>query len=509
MTYPPYQPPTSDNSRTPGAAWGPGAAPSAPGWTAGPPAAPPRRSRRGLAVGAVVAGVVVLGGAGDAAASYLSGGGTQPEDVLPADTLGFVKVDLDPSASQKLALHSLLAKFPDVHVQGARDVRGQVLDPLLSVDGGRLDFARDVQPWLGNRMAVAAVPAAESPVGVAPVVALAFTDEGQMTDALERAHQGADFGYAVRDGFVLITDTQQRADDIVADKKTLADDEDFAGDRDALGGDQFALVWADLAAAQHVLAAQGGPEALPGGVIGGQNLSGRVILGVHAQDDGVEMVGRDFGASDTGAPKSAPTRLVQGLPDDTLAALSVAGLGDRVGSAWDEMAHTGALAQVEQPLAQLGLHLPEDLTTVLGQDLVVAVFGDIENPGLGAKVLTDDPRNAARKVAELLAQPGHEVPALFQDTEGGYLAASDPAALDAVAAGGNLGDTKAFRAAVADPDSANAVGYVDLARVVDRLIAEGGDTGQQAAKFRAVRALGFSATGTDDGGRFVLRITTR
>jgi hypothetical protein len=509
MTFPPYDPQHPDSSGAPAPGWGSGSPTADQSWGAiePPPARP--RSRRGIAVAAVVAGALVLGGAGYAAASYLSGGGPQPEDVLPADAIGLVKIDLDPGVGQKLALRSLLAKFPELTSDGTGDVRGQLMGPLLDNRATPLDYSTDVAPWLGDRMAVAAVPAPGSPVGVVPVVALAVTDEGRMTDTLDRARQGHDFGYALRDGYVVITDTQERADGIVGADEHLADDADFAGDRAALGGDQFALAWGDLSGAQSVLTSQGGAQALPGGMLGGQNLSGRLILGVHAQDEAVEMVGLDFGVSDARAPKSEPTRLVQGLPRDTLAALSVSGLGDRVAAGWGNVQKSGALARIEQPLAQLGLNLPDDLRAILGTDLVVAAFGDLDSPAFGARVVTEQPQETARKLGQALSSPSLEVPALFQDADGGYLVASDQDALDALASGGTLGDTDAFRAAVADPDTASVIGYVDLAAVVDGLVAKGGDTGAQAAKFSAVRALGFSATGTDEGGRFVLRITTR
>jgi hypothetical protein len=74
---------------------------------------------------------------------------------------------------------------------------------------------------------------------------------------------------------------------------------------------------------------------------------------------------------------------------------------------------------------------------------------------------------------------------------------------------GGLGDTDRFRAAVADPDDATLIGYVDLAAVVDRLGEEGGESAAKAQKFAAVDALGFSGTSTDEGSRFVLRITMR
>jgi len=497
VTLPPYDP------ARPGAP-----SPGDPSWE-GAQAPAGHRSRRRLVVAAVVGGVVVLGGAGYATASYLSGGGTQPEEVLPGDVLGFVKVDLDPSAGQKVALRSLLEKFPDVDSEGDGDIRDQLLQPLLELSGGELDYAADVEPWLGDRMAVAAVPADDAAAGVAPVVALAVTDEGEMTEALTRAQEGADFGFAVRDDFVLITDTQERADDIAAAEETLADDADFAGDREALGGDQVALAWADLSSAQSIVESQAAGQGVPEDVFGDAQLAGRVILGVHAQDDALEMVGMDFGVSDVGTPSGEPTRLARDLPEDTLAALSASGLGDSADAAWAQLEESGALAEVEQPLAELGLSLPDDLRAMLGSDLVVAVFGDLESPGAGARVVTEDPEAAARSVDALLTSFDVGAAPVYSFGESDYVVATDAETADAVAADGGLGDTEAFRAAVADPDGASAIGFVDLAAVLDQVVAQGGGAGEEAAKFSAVESLGLSVSGTDEGSRFVLRITTR
>jgi hypothetical protein len=481
---------------------------SAPSWApAGPPDA--RKSRRGVVVAAVAVGTVLLGGAGFAAASYLSGGGTQPEDVLPGDALAFVKVDLDPSAGQKVALMSLLEKFPDVDTEGDGDIRDQLLQPLLDLSGNELDYAADVEPWLGDRLAVAAVPAEDAEAGVAPVVALAVTDEGRMAEALTRAQDGADFGFAVRDDFVLITDTQARADRLAATEQTLADDADFAGDRDALGGDQVAVAWADLPAAQGILERQATAQGMPEDVFGGQDLAGRVILGVHAQDDALEMVGLDFGVSDVGVPSGEPTRLVQDLPEDTLAALSASGVGERAVATWAEMEEFGAVAELEQQLAALDLDLPDDLRAMLGSDLVVAVFGEISSPSLGARVLTEEPEASAQVLDGLLEAAGLGGSAIFSFGEQDYVVATDADTADALAADGSLGDTDAFRAAVADPDGASAIGYVDLAEVLDQVVAQGGEAGEEAAKFSAVEALGLSMSATDEGSRIVLRITTR
>jgi hypothetical protein len=105
----------------------------------------------------------VLGGTGYAVASYLSGGGPQPVEVLPADTLAFAKLDLDPAADQEAdqeaAVAPLLQQFPDLGAGGDDgDLRSTLVTPLLEENPWGLSYDGDVEPWLGDRMAVAAVP---------------------------------------------------------------------------------------------------------------------------------------------------------------------------------------------------------------------------------------------------------------------------------------------------------------------------------------------------------------
>ena len=56
-------------------------------------------------VAALIGGVTV-------AVRGLSGGGSQPEDALPAGAIAFAKIDLDPPAGQKINAIRFLRKFP-------------------------------------------------------------------------------------------------------------------------------------------------------------------------------------------------------------------------------------------------------------------------------------------------------------------------------------------------------------------------------------------------------------
>ncbi|MFQ1003138.1 DUF3352 domain-containing protein [Modestobacter sp. SSW1-42] len=498
------QPPAAGPTPPPGAGWS-GADEIHDGLPAAPaePGAGGRGLRRGLLVAGATAGVLVLGGTGYAVATYVSGGGNQPEEVLPADTLAVVKLDLDPAAGQKMAVSSLLDRFPSLTSgEDDDDLRSTLVTPLLADNEWGLTYEQDVEPWLGNRMAVAAVPDPGSEAGVAGVVVLAVTDEAAMTERLE-AVPADSFAFAVRDDFVLLGEDQALVDRLAAGGSTLAEDAGYTEDVDALDGDQVAVAWADLAGLQDVV-----PLAEAGAGLGDQALSGRVVLGVHAEDDALEVTGLTRGtAPTTSTAATEPTGLAADLPADTVAALSVSGLGEALTTSWATLQESGIPPEFEEQIEALGLDLPADLGAVLGTDLAVAVTGDLAAPQFGARVRTDDPQRATEVIDRVAGDA--ELPVAVSPLDDGYVLASDPALADALAADGGLGDTEAFRAAVADPDDAGAIGFVDLGELIDEVVAQGGDDAAQAQEYAALGALGFSASTTDDGGRFVLRVTTR
>jgi hypothetical protein len=194
---------------------------------------------------------------------------------------------------------------------------------------------------------------------------------------------------------------------------------------------------------------------------------------------------------------------------DTLAAVSLSGFGDQVMSAWDELEAAGGLEALGVPEAELGLDLPDDLRTLLGTDLAFAAFGHVNAPSIGARVVTEDGERAIDIINGLPVPPdvgSQVVPAPVHD---GYVVASDRDTAFELVDDGGLGESEAFQNAVADPDEAIAIGYVNLAAVIEQLIDQGGQTAEDAAKFSAVEALGFSATNTDEGGRFIVRLTVR
>ncbi len=139
-------------------------------------------------VAALIGGVTV-------AVRGLSGGGSQPEDALPAGAIAFAKVDLDPPAGQKINAIRFLRKFPALKdkVGLNADLRESLFEEMAQGAGwDDLSFDKDVAPWLGQRIGIAAYPGGENDAprvfGAAGnvVVALQVTDEAKARAGLDR-----------------------------------------------------------------------------------------------------------------------------------------------------------------------------------------------------------------------------------------------------------------------------------------------------------------------------------
>src|SRR5688500_16535777 len=121
-------------------------------------------SRRWPVLGATAVGVAAaLGLGGWGAYALLSGGGLQPADALPASAVAYVSLDLDPSAGQKIEAFKILKKFPgideELDISSTDDLRRVIFDKVQ--DEGSctdLDYDADIDPWIGERVALAAVP---------------------------------------------------------------------------------------------------------------------------------------------------------------------------------------------------------------------------------------------------------------------------------------------------------------------------------------------------------------
>jgi hypothetical protein len=501
-----------------------------PGW-AMPPAAPvaPTRRRWPWVVSLVSALLVlVLGGAAFAAYQTLNGGGTQPETVLPADTFAFAKLDLDPSASQKIAVARFLHRIPTVGVSfdEKTDLRRSLFDSLSrsgSLPSG-ISYDADIKPWLGERLAVAARPALVHTDAPDVLVVVQSSDEAKARIGLRRltAEFGDELGVSFRNGYAILAKSQDLADRAAADaaKGTLADVARYRSDMSRLGGLGVASGWADADALAKLTAGSEGMFSLNNLSTLGQ--SGRLAYTLRFTADSAEMIVKTIGA-----PSSTPVEHPAGfpslgdLPSATAVAVEVGNIDKRIDQGWkaltDSFKSTAGLPGfnfddlVQQYEHEFGINLPDDLKTVLGSDLLLSVdsqgIGDA--PRIAGRSKTDGAAAVAvlEKLKASLAAQGTDLPVTFKPTTDGLAVSNDPAYLQQIAtlSGPKLGDDAAFKAALPAVSNGGFAAYVNLEAIGTEL-KKSGMTAHDVEPFNAFRAVGITSTVDSDSLTIRIRV---
>lgn len=483
-----------------------------------------RRGRRGVLVAATALVAAGVGAGAVYAGTALGGGGTQPQDVLPQEAVGFLSIDLDPAAGQKIAAYRLAQKFPDSGVSAEEDVKDDLLRTLLA-DSDEVDYDADLAPWLGDRAGVAFLaPDLETPDEPVVIAAVQVTDRAQAEQGLARlAEQAGDeplhWAFSADEDYVLLSDDQATVDSAAQSEAHLSDNPRFVEGVEALEGDHIGLGWMDLGAVydavpdegkQDVLASQ--PDFAPEGLL---------VLGARVEDDGVEVVGMSVGVSLGGSPelqalsddiwtKNEPSGLIEDLPADSLGAFSITGLGDGLAQLYttfeDDMRED--LDALQPTLDEFGVRLPDDLPAVLGGELAVAVGGDFDAGG--ARVLVHVESEDGARAVELVQRAIDSVPEVppglaVTTVDGGYTMTYDPAGQGA--SSGRLGDSDLFRRTVPDAADSRVTYYADITRLVEQAGTDG-LTDTERRNLEPLKAAGYTATLDGEGnGTFRLRVT--
>jgi hypothetical protein len=472
-----------------------------------------RRPRRaGLVVAAVLA-VGLVGGAVAYGVAQLSGGGAHPDAMVPSSALAIASVDLDPSAGQKIDALRFARAFPELktRVGGGEDLRKAVFD-AVSGPAGFAGAWDDVEPWLGERAAVAVLPAADPLDDPVPIVVLAVTDEDKARAGLPEAVPSA--SCQVVRSFAVCGNDRATVSRAVADAGTrsLAQDRTYAGDLAALGDQGIVAAWASLdrlsAAAPDLLS---GLRGVGGSLAGaGAQLKGRYVATARFDGPHLEVAGRAVG---TGAPRTEGTTDVGTLPQDTLVALGIGDADTLVASAWQRVRAAasgmgGEKAfddQVSQLSATMGLTLPDDVTAAVGDRLSVAV-GTGGTPRVAVRVTGSS--DSVERLRAAVERASGSTLATARSGEATVIA-TDQAYATAVAQGSGLAGTERFDDAVPDADRAQAVLYLDVEGLVAGYGPQLGVDAGTLQRLRPVSALGVTVRPDGDALDVRLRVVTR
>jgi Protein of unknown function (DUF3352) len=486
-----------------------------------------------VVAGTAVAAAFAVTAAGVVVAGAVNGGGPQPEDVLPANAMAFTKLDLNPSARQKLAVYQLASKFPKVKSKVTSEdtsIKESIFGSLFTGTGKDaigLDFKKDVQPWLGDRIGVGVFPALPGEKNPKVGIAIAFTDHNAAKTALDKAvalslkqqHASASLdgndgnapvmkGYAFTDdGYVIVSDTTAHATAIAsAGKVKPLAKSTYAQDVKTLGSDQVAVAWADVAAVYKAIPKDKLNQSTFGmlqgplkGVNDLKNASGRVIMGLHADPAFLEVTGKAIDVKGVNAAvKTDPgngAALVGSFPSQVFGAVTLTGLGKAVGALYTSFTESGDPFQVKSTLDAMGITSAKQIETLLGAETGVMVAGTKDSPefairtrgahpnealSIAQKVLTANPEAPGISVAKIAAPDGIVV------SMGTDLTAS---IFDK--AGTKLASTPGFKQVIAG-GPADFAAYVNLAKAVPMIPS---DTPADAASLKPFNALGMTVTG--------------
>ncbi len=502
----------------------------------------PRKSRtKAYVLSGVAALAVGAVGVGAWGVAQLMGGGPGAAVALPADTLFYAAIDLDPSAEQKIEAFRTIRKFPaleeELNLRSKDDIRSWVVDLVTSQgECEGLDYSDDVEPWLGEKAAAALVEADD----VTPVFALQVTDEGKAEQGIaaifEHCSDDEDFGTAFIDDYMIVAPTDGVARDVVSDAKkaNLADDSGYQDAIDTVGDQGIVSLYV----------AKDGPAALFDAFVGefagddpdkaSEQLKKELadfkgLAGTLRFDGGgVELAFAGTGLPQTLAGESRRTS-VHDLPASTIAALGVALPDSWVDKLETQLRSTLGPELYDQGIAEAesatGLALPEDLEKLLGKGLVLAVDGgtdfdslvedgDLEQlkAGIRVEASEDDVRRIVGALQTLLGvPPGEDFVKVAAD--GDRVAVGfDQAYLDDLLEGGDLGADDTFGTAVREAEKSSVVLFVDFDAADDWLVkfvddVSGGDD-EAVDNVRPLDALGMSAWTVGDAGHFLLRLST-
>lgn len=500
--------------------------------------------KRAALVAGGVLGLAAVGGGVWAAMSFL-GTGPQPAEALPASTLGYVSVDLDPSGSQKIEALRTLRKFEafrdEVGLDTDDDIRKFLFEEMTGGSCDGVDYDDDVEPWLGDRAAVAAVDAGED--GPAAVFVLQVRDaegaEAGLRAVKECLGSGEEGAWVVDGDWAVVAETQEIADRVSGDAADapLTDDEDFTEWTDEAGDAGIATLYAAPEAGpviaerigdfggqfaptptfsyeEESAPAPGGLDEVTAALEDFRGMAatlrfdgGALELEVAAGSAATE----DFEGTDAGG------QLVSSLPDDTAVAL---GLG--LGEGWADRFLDGLAAgfgggqDPEAMLAELfgitGVELPEDLETLTEGGVAVAVGEDFDpaaffGGGSGSLPAAVKLRGDVDEIESVLDKVGAPLGGLDRTVDGDTVVVGpDETWREEVADGGDLGGQDRFRDVVEEVDGASGVFYVDFDAGFFADLGAGDEQVQR--NLEPLAALGVSSWVDDGVAHSVVKITT-
>jgi hypothetical protein len=497
-----------------------------------------------LTITALLSAIAVAAGCGNGGSSA-SGAAS----LAPAGAVVYGEATLDPSDDQQAAIDALIDKFPGEGSAGER-IRG-LLEKAFSESDTGLSYAKDIEPWLGDR---AGFFVASLTPGADPSAALlvATDDEDKAGDAIEKAakandgkassYKGHDY-YAISggaagvvDGWVVLGSESgfKAAVETAEGGAQIEDDDAYTKALDDAPEERLGFVYFNTPAFVKQLQKTAGGASL--GPFAGL-FKDPVLATFNATEQGVRL--------EATLPESLTSAFpilgdsggrAADLPADSWLAIAQPDLGKTISYFVDAF---GGLVGGRDMLAQqlkaaTGLDLDKDVISWMG-DWSLFVRGESVAELNGALVVETSDEAASARFIDAVARLARKSNAHVTDTDGGVtlsspdvpepihlfqrdgkvvLAYGDSAAADALDPGETLGDTQAYKDAEealgGDYDLSFYLGFEPILALVDSTGA-GDDEGWRKVKpyLEPLGALVVGAQKDGDKVRTAFGVTVR
>ncbi len=472
------------------------------------------KTRLSLLVLAAVAAIAVAG-----CGSSSDSSSSDPASFAAPGSLVFVEGKVNPSGSVKSNTDAIAQTVAGVDNLGEFIV--EELESSASDDGEPFDYAKEVEPWLGEKAGVAFKGLKEGDL-TEPLIAIDTTDttatqkfidnqSGESKDPYKDAsYEGIDFKVGGSEGNAIgiIDDSLVIAEDEPAFKaavdaaqgESLADEARFKDTISAASDGSLADAYVDVGGLIDQSSGDGiDPQAQE--ILKSAGIDPSEATAVASVVPGSEQVEIDLSSDLAGeeAPSGDVSELLGTLPGDSFAAFAVSGFGNQLEEAIDNLDSTGIPGslppnQLKSTLKAAGIDLDKIAASL--DDAAVFAQGNSESSLGGALVLTSSSNEAAKTVANIgVLLRNTRTPGVTAVTSGGASGFSVRSA--------ELGDKPLVVVAKGDRV---AIGY-GLAPALQGLASESGETLSDSSSYKAaVSSLGSTPISAYVDGPAALRL---
>lgn len=357
--------------------------------------------------------VTACGGSSGAA------GDLDPATRVPASSPLYGEIVVRPDAEQASEINVVAKKLLDTDDPGAALIK---LFDEADKGGADVTFARDVDPWLGDRIGFALTSLQG---GKAEGVAIIASKDDEKAKAalakskdpeVDREYKGVSYrfdpkgkeAYAVFDHAVVVgTESGLKASIDASKGDSLAETNRYKDARSALDEERLGLIYGDLQGLLQLAAAKGSMQALALPAL--QDAIPRAFAaGVDVESDIISV-----DAVTIGTPRAATTgrsgaTALAALPGNAWLGLGIGGLGATLDKSLDQLSSGGGIsgagveALLGQLRTQLGIDLRQDVLGWMG-DAGIYVAGDSMTNLHGALVIDSTNPAATRTTLQRLA----------------------------------------------------------------------------------------------------------